>query len=322
MYKIEALETPSICEQSIAFPTDEVKAILLELSLPVGDDSEYLTPAIDVLIGSDHFWDFLTGKVKRLTGTLSAFETVFGWAVQGKVPTTCTRINCTEAIVLQTTVTHQETAPILKAFWELESMGVSDLAETATNVRISRDFSANIKGANGRYEVKLPWKNEVDLADNHAIAEKRFQQLTRRLLNAPKLLQEYDNEMRLLLMEGVAENERDHLRPRRSNMPVSLGSNGLRDQHLLRSSKATQVGDLEIPHSRTSTAGPDDNDLLRIRGRLLAKYDRRRTTPDSSAKTSLNDADRRTGPPTASSRRRRRHARASARGILNSALTR
>lgn len=183
--------------------------MLLELSLPVGDDSEDLTPATDVLIGSDHFWDFLTGKVKRLTGTLTAFETVFGWAVQGKVPTACTRINCTEAIVLRTSVTDQETAPILKAFWELESMGVSDLAETATDERISRDFSANIKGANGRYEVKLPWKNEVDLADNRAIAEKRFQQLTRRLLKAPKLLQEYDKEMTRLLTEGMAENVQD-----------------------------------------------------------------------------------------------------------------
>ncbi|KAH6941335.1 hypothetical protein HPB50_016310 [Hyalomma asiaticum] len=242
MYKIEALETPSICEQSIAFPTDEVKAMLLELSLPVGDDSQDLTPAIDVLIGSDHFWDFLTAKVKRLTGTLTAFETLFGWAVQGKVPTACTRINCTEAIVLKTTVTDQETAPILKAVWELENMGVSDLAETAKDERISRDFSANIGGANGRYEVKLPWKTEVDLADSRAIAEKCFQHLTRRLLNASKLLQEYDKEMRRLLTEGVAENERDHLRPRRSNIPVSLGSNGLRGQHLLRSSNSTPGG--------------------------------------------------------------------------------
>ncbi|KAH6947374.1 hypothetical protein HPB50_018529 [Hyalomma asiaticum] len=255
MYKIKALETPSICEQSTAFPTDEVKATLLELSLPVGDDSQDLTPAIDVLIGSDHFWDFLTGKVERLTGTLTAFETVFGWAVQGKVPTTCTRINCTEAIVLQTTVTHQETAPILKAFWELESMGVSDLAETATDERISRDFSTNIKGANGRYEVKLPCKNEVDLADDRAVAEKCFQQLIRRLLNAPKLLQEYDNEMRLLLTEGVAGNVRGHLQPRRSNMPVYIRSNGFRAQHLLESLSVTQVGDLEIPHSRTSNSG-------------------------------------------------------------------
>ncbi|KAH6924447.1 hypothetical protein HPB50_017623 [Hyalomma asiaticum] len=43
-------------------------------------------------------------------------------------------------------------------------MGVSDLAENATGERISRDFAANIKGANGRYEVELLWKNEVDLA--------------------------------------------------------------------------------------------------------------------------------------------------------------
>ncbi|KAH6948477.1 hypothetical protein HPB50_024816 [Hyalomma asiaticum] len=60
---------------------------------------------------------------------------------------------------------------------ELESMGLSDLSETATSKRVIRDFSANIKEANGRYEVKLLCKNEVDLADNRAVAEKGFQQL-------------------------------------------------------------------------------------------------------------------------------------------------
>ncbi|KAL1484437.1 hypothetical protein MTO96_032599 [Rhipicephalus appendiculatus] len=176
--KIEALETPSICEQLIPCPTEEVKTILLELSLPVGDDSQQsLSPTIDVLIGSDHFWDFLTGKVKKLTGALTAFETVFGWAVQGKASTACKRINCAQAIVLRTTVTDQETAPILKAFWELESIGVSDLSDTAADERLMKGFSDNIKEVNGRYEVKLPWKNEVELADNRAVAEKRFRPL-------------------------------------------------------------------------------------------------------------------------------------------------
>lgn len=208
--KIEALETPSICQQLIPCPTDEVKTILLELSLPVGDLSQQsVSPTIDVLIGSDHFWDFLTGKVKRLTSALTAFETVFGWAVQGKISTACNGTNCSQAIVLRTTVTDQETAPILKAFWELESIGVSDLPETAADERLMKEFSGNIKEVNGRYEIRLPWKNEVELADNRAVAERRFRQLTKRLVKAPSLLQEYDNEVRRLLAEGVAESVRD-----------------------------------------------------------------------------------------------------------------
>ncbi|KAH6943853.1 hypothetical protein HPB50_000170 [Hyalomma asiaticum] len=89
---------------------------------------------------------------------------------------------------------------------EFEIMGMSDHAETATDKRVIRDQEAN-----GRYiyEVKLPCKNEVDLADNRAVAEKHFQHLTRRLLKAPNLLEEYDNEMRWLLAEGVAKNARE-----------------------------------------------------------------------------------------------------------------
>ncbi|KAH6948625.1 hypothetical protein HPB50_025404 [Hyalomma asiaticum] len=75
---------------------------------------------------------------------------------------------------------------------EFEIIGVSDLAETATDEGVIRDFSANIKGANGRYEVTLPCKSEVDLADNCAVADKRIQ----KLLKAPNLLRESDNEVR------------------------------------------------------------------------------------------------------------------------------
>ncbi|KAH6924478.1 hypothetical protein HPB50_018883 [Hyalomma asiaticum] len=49
---------------------------------------------------------------------------------------------------------------------ELESRErtMDDRPDNASGERISRDFAANIKGANGRYEVELLWKNEVDLA--------------------------------------------------------------------------------------------------------------------------------------------------------------
>ncbi|KAH7933013.1 hypothetical protein HPB49_006756 [Dermacentor silvarum] len=61
VYKIKALKTPSICEQVIPPPAAEIKATLRELSLPLGDDSpQGENPSIDVLVGSDNFWDFVT----------------------------------------------------------------------------------------------------------------------------------------------------------------------------------------------------------------------------------------------------------------------
>lgn len=52
-------------------------------------------------------------------------------------------------------------------------------------------------------------KNEVELADNHAVVERHICQLTKRLLKAPSLLQEYNNEVRWLLAKGIAESVRD-----------------------------------------------------------------------------------------------------------------
>ncbi|KAH7945567.1 hypothetical protein HPB49_012990 [Dermacentor silvarum] len=199
VYKIEAPETPSICEQVIPCPTEEIRATLLELSLPLGDDSpQGENLRIEVLVGSDHFWVFLTGKVKRLNSASTAMETVFGRAVQGWTSTRCPRISCSHAVVLRKSAVDRETAPMLWSFWELESIGVSHSLEINPDERSVEEFSNSIRSSNGRYEVRLPWKEEVELADNRVVAEKRLRQLTKRLLRAPSLLHEYDNEMRRL----------------------------------------------------------------------------------------------------------------------------
>ncbi|XP_077547781.1 uncharacterized protein LOC144160032 [Haemaphysalis longicornis] len=70
---------------------------------------------------------------------------------------------------------------------------------------VKDEFKNNIETVNGRYQVKLPWKNNVKLADNRAVAEKRFRSLTKRLNRAPELMERYDTEMRRLIDDGVAE---------------------------------------------------------------------------------------------------------------------
>ncbi|XP_077560569.1 uncharacterized protein LOC144175361 [Haemaphysalis longicornis] len=70
---------------------------------------------------------------------------------------------------------------------------------------VKDEFKNNIETVNGRYQVKLPWKNNVKLSDNRAVAEKRFRSLTKRLNRAPELMERYDTEMRRLIDDGVAE---------------------------------------------------------------------------------------------------------------------
>lgn len=56
---------------------------------------------LSVLIGADFYWEMVSGRVKRLSDSLVAIETMFGWTVQGPVSmlsmseTSCMKI-CTE----------------------------------------------------------------------------------------------------------------------------------------------------------------------------------------------------------------------------------
>ncbi|KAL1475933.1 hypothetical protein MTO96_036920 [Rhipicephalus appendiculatus] len=54
---------------------------------PQGDQPQDST--ISVLIGSDHYWRVVTGRVERFADTLCAVETIFGWVIQG----VCTNVN-------------------------------------------------------------------------------------------------------------------------------------------------------------------------------------------------------------------------------------
>lgn len=144
---------------------------------------------------------------KRLNSALTALERVLGWAVQRKCSTRCRRINCNHAVVLRRSIADRETAPIFKPFRELESIGISLWLETNWYERSFKETPDSIKSANGGCEVRLPWKKEVELAGNRFFAEKWYRQLTKQLFREPSRLNVYDNEMKWLLAEGVAESE-------------------------------------------------------------------------------------------------------------------
>ncbi|KAH6937078.1 hypothetical protein HPB50_025514 [Hyalomma asiaticum] len=154
-YVFDALEVPTICEQVIPCPDEQVKETLRELSLPLGDDSIEQDATIDVLIGSDQFWECLTRRIKKLNSKLTAMETVFGWAVQGPTVSKCKAVNCAQVVVLRSSVTDQQTEPIPRLFSELEGVGVSDTPEKLPGVQIMEQFTKGNKTVDGRYEPSL-----------------------------------------------------------------------------------------------------------------------------------------------------------------------
>ncbi|KAH6944257.1 hypothetical protein HPB50_002387 [Hyalomma asiaticum] len=157
-----------------SLPREQVKETLRELLLPVGDDSIEKDAAIDVLIGSNQFWECLTRRIKKLNSKLTAVETVFGWAVQGPTVSKCKAVNCAQVVVLRASVTDQQTESTHRLFWELEGVDVSDTPEKLPNVQIMEESTKGIKTVDGRYEVRLPERKDVAVGDNRFVSEETW----------------------------------------------------------------------------------------------------------------------------------------------------
>ena len=123
--------------------------------------------AVDILIGSDLYWDLVTGESHRGTSGPVAIKTVFGWVLSGHVKcgppdesSTClvTHILWVDGLSQSMQVLDDQ----LKAFWELESFGISTIDRS-----IHDKFEDTVRFINGRYEVELPWKESHPTLHEH-----------------------------------------------------------------------------------------------------------------------------------------------------------
>ncbi|KAL1440370.1 hypothetical protein MTO96_001194 [Rhipicephalus appendiculatus] len=104
----------------------------LELAdvVPDGYHPEF---GVQLLVGADHYWDIMTGSVKRVNERLVAVETVFGWTLQGTGTTSSAATYLTSAGMMQVSVNTEpdDVSRQLRPFWELEHLGIVDDEETA-----------------------------------------------------------------------------------------------------------------------------------------------------------------------------------------------
>ena len=76
----------------------------------------------------------------------------------------------------------------LHKFWSLESLSIKD------KDTVEEKFLQNVSKKNGRYVVKLPWKDQHPLLyDNFILAKKRFESLLKRLRQNSALLKQYSD---------------------------------------------------------------------------------------------------------------------------------
>lgn len=116
-----------ICEplscQPIAY-TKEKYSHLSDLDLAdssrVGDELE-----IDALIGSDNYWQLVTGQIIHGKTGPTAINTHLGWVLSGPVSsdTGLSDLNSNHSLLIQSSDASSLDS-VLKSFWELESLGI------------------------------------------------------------------------------------------------------------------------------------------------------------------------------------------------------
>ena len=255
--KITALVVPVICNPLTSQPIrrtqecyDHLTGLELADSAGASDNLE-----VDILIGSDWYWNLATGRVIRGRSGPIAIHTKVGWVLSG--PTTHQEVT----VNLTLTSTHAlkiDTCPVepnledhLKRFWELESLGI-----TKDEASVYDKFVQRIRFDGQRYEVGLPWKeHHPPLPDHLDLCHKRLNSLLKRLRQTPQLLTEYDAIIRDQLDKGMVEIVAQ------PTLAVSDQVHYLPHHGVVRQDKATSK--LRVVYDASArTTGPSLNDCL------------------------------------------------------------
>ncbi len=205
---LHLLAVPVICEplaaQPLALCLESYEHLSnLELADSTSDNSAM---EIDLLVGSDYYWELATGRICCGNDGPIAVETKLGWVLSGPVPAVESSCSLLTAHTLKVDSREERSLDdALRAFWELESLGIC-----GANQSVHQEFEQNISFKDGRYEVGLPWrKPRPILPDNHELSQKRLHSLLRRLRQSPAILQEYDAVIRKQVELGIVQQVPD-----------------------------------------------------------------------------------------------------------------
>jgi hypothetical protein len=179
---------------------------------------------IDVLIGSDHYWDFITGEVIQGENGPLAIASKFGWVLSGPsdTPAGFNDIEVANTLVISggsefdySNETRDEITHELKRFWDVEAIGICDEGMCESNP-VSSELFSDVVFNGQRYEVSLLWKHDrLPLPSNYESCNSRLLSLHRKLRNQPNLLGEYNkiiqDQLEADIVERVSENESNSL---------------------------------------------------------------------------------------------------------------
>ena len=215
---VTAYVVPAICSisnQSIDLHQRQYSHLQ---SLKLADEITHSSDLhIDLLIGADCYSSFITGEIVRGHSSSGpvALGTKIGYVLSGPVQATSyandSTVNFSETHVLMVTseiVQENILEREIKAFWDLESLGIK-----SNEPAVYDNFLKDITFDGIRYEVRLPFKEtHPPLPDNYQLSKTRLESLVRHLKSNPELFRQYDQVIQEQLEDIRTDKKTSKLR--------------------------------------------------------------------------------------------------------------
>ena len=199
--EVSLFVVPHICDPLSVQPVSTGYHHLLSLDL--ADHCCGSEPLeVDFLMGSDIYWDIVTGEVVGGPDGPVALNTRLGWVLSGPIQMSdVSSVNFASSHTLRIDSSTEVLDKRRQLLWELESFGVR-----AEEDPVQEQFMESIQMVNGRYQVSLPWREYHEpLPTNHELSLKRLLGLLRRLKQQPEVLAEYDKTIQEQRSKGIVE---------------------------------------------------------------------------------------------------------------------
>ena len=191
---------PVICVPLTVYDVNVIEASFPLFKDLCFSDTELNTREIDLLIGMDYYWSVVEDENIRCdTEGLVAVNSKLGWLLSGPLRSSKENESSTVKLATHTMfISFNENEREVKElnnqvekFWDLDTLGIRD-----NEISVYDKFMNDVKFVNGRYEVRLPFKEDHPLIeDNYALAVRRLEALKNKLNKNPKLLKQYDEIM-------------------------------------------------------------------------------------------------------------------------------
>ena len=129
---------------------------------------------INVLKGSDFYWQFLTNDIIRGNGGPVAAKSVLGCVLSGPISSTISNycgVVSTHSLKIAADVKTPdlELNTNIEKFWDLESVGITEEKSFVD------EYKEKIKFNGERYEVELPFKENISgLTNDYDVCESRL----------------------------------------------------------------------------------------------------------------------------------------------------